>query len=75
ELSRALRLIGTLDLDDYYLYHATVADLLERLELPDEAAQAYARALELTINEAERSHLERRMRAVLADSSGGHATS
>jgi RNA polymerase sigma-70 factor (ECF subfamily) len=55
----ALRVVNTLDLDSYYLYHATAGDFLERLDRPLEAADAYRRALELTDNESERNHLSK----------------
>ena len=48
-------------LERYHLLHATQADLLRRLERPEEAATAYARALELTTNGQERSFLRRRL--------------
>jgi RNA polymerase sigma-70 factor (ECF subfamily) len=49
------------ELDGYHLLHAARADLLRRLGRHGEAADAYARALELTANEAERRYLERRL--------------
>ncbi len=49
------------ELDGYYLYHATHADFLRRLERRNEAAQAYRRALNLTQNPIERDYLERRL--------------
>jgi RNA polymerase sigma-70 factor, ECF subfamily len=52
-------------LDGYHLLHATRADLLRRSGHTDEAAAAYARALELAPSGAERSFLERK-RAELA---------
>jgi RNA polymerase sigma-70 factor (ECF subfamily) len=48
-------------LDGYRYFHAARADLLRRLGAPDAAAKAYARALELTANAAEREFLERRL--------------
>lgn len=60
DLPAALRLMDRLDLGDYYLYHATAGDLLQRLGRHHEAADAFARAASLTANEAERSHLRRR---------------
>jgi RNA polymerase sigma-70 factor, ECF subfamily len=60
----ALPLVDQLDLDAHHLYHASRADLLERLDRPDEARVAYDRALTLVSNEAERRHLERRRAAV-----------
>ena len=46
----------------YHLFHAAQADLLQRLGRCDEAAAAYARALELATNPVERRFLERRLR-------------
>ena len=60
----ALAVIDTLDLDTYYLFHATRAELLTRLERFDDAASAYDRALELTTNAAERDLLERKRRSL-----------
>jgi RNA polymerase sigma-70 factor, ECF subfamily len=58
----ALALVDRLagDLDGYYLFHATRADLLRRLGRPGEAAEAYARAAELAPTDAERQFLTRR---------------
>jgi RNA polymerase sigma-70 factor (ECF subfamily) len=52
------------DLERYHLLHAARADLLRRLGSFAEAAQSYARALELVTNDAERRFLERRLREV-----------
>jgi RNA polymerase sigma-70 factor (ECF subfamily) len=60
DVEGALNILDGLDLDGYHLYHATYADLLERLGRFEDAADSYARALDLTTNEAERAHLERR---------------
>lgn len=57
DVPSALSLVERLDLDGYYLYHATVGDLMERVARHDEAADAYRRALEMTSNEMERKHL------------------
>ena len=54
-------------LADYHLYHATRADLLRRLGRRHEAAAAYARAMELATNSAERDFLVRRLAEVRAD--------
>jgi RNA polymerase sigma-70 factor, ECF subfamily len=62
----ALAEIEALDLDRYYLVHSTRADLLRRIGRHDEAAQAYAAALALTTNGAERSFLQQRLAAVSA---------
>jgi RNA polymerase sigma-70 factor (ECF subfamily) len=48
-------------LDDYYLLHATRADLLRRLERSDAAAAAYDRALGLAPSEVEREFLRGRL--------------
>jgi RNA polymerase sigma-70 factor (ECF subfamily) len=48
-------------LDRYHLLHAARADFLRRLGRTDEAASAYALALELATNPAERGFLERRL--------------
>jgi RNA polymerase sigma-70 factor (ECF subfamily) len=53
------------DLDRYHLFHATRADLLRRLGRHGAAGDAYAAAISLATNAAERSFLERR-RAALA---------
>ena len=66
----ALATIDRLDLDDYHLFHATRADLLRRLDRPAEAADAFAAAIALTANAAERRFLEGRRRALGADSVG-----
>jgi RNA polymerase sigma-70 factor, ECF subfamily len=48
-------------LDGYHYFHAARADLLRRLGAREAAADAYARALELAGNAAERSFLTRRL--------------
>lgn len=48
-------------LEGYPLYHAARADLLRRLGRAGLAAEAYARALELTTNRVERRYLKRRL--------------
>jgi RNA polymerase sigma-70 factor (ECF subfamily) len=48
-------------LDGYHYFHAARADLLRRLGARDAAADAYARALALAGNAAERSFLARRL--------------
>ena len=54
----ALDLLEGLDLDRYHLFHATRAELLGRIGRLEEADEAYARALALTTNPAERRLLE-----------------
>ena len=49
------------ELDHYYLFHATRAELLRDLGRREEADQAVRRALELTTNPAERTLLQRRL--------------
>ncbi len=51
-------------LDDYHFLHAGRADLLRRLDRPAEASRAYARALELAGNDAERGFLSGRLAEV-----------
>jgi len=46
-----------LDLDNYYPFHATRADLLWRLGRHSEATAAYERAAELAPTDAERDFL------------------
>jgi RNA polymerase sigma-70 factor, ECF subfamily len=48
-------------LEGYHLFHSARADLLRRLDRPDEAAECYRRALELATNPHEREFLERRV--------------
>jgi RNA polymerase sigma-70 factor (ECF subfamily) len=48
-------------LADYRLAHAARADLCRRLNRRDDARDAYARALALTRQEAERRFLQRRL--------------
>jgi len=58
------RIDATKGLQGYHLWHAARADLLRRLGRRDEAAAAYARALELATRPVERSFLEQRLREV-----------
>lgn len=51
-------------LEHYYLFHASRADLLRRLERTDEARLAYARALELTSNQVEQNYVKRRLEEI-----------
>jgi len=61
---RALRLVEGLDLDGYQYLHSTRAEILRRLDRPDEALVAYRRALDLASAEHERRYLERRIAEV-----------
>jgi RNA polymerase sigma-70 factor, ECF subfamily len=64
----ALALVDRLQLADYHLFHAIRADLLRRLGRIDEAALAYAAAIDLTDNAREREFLKRSRQAI---TSGG----
>ena len=59
----ALALVDELELDDYYSFHATRADLLRRLGRDSEAAAAYERGAAMAPTVAERDFLERGGRA------------
>ena len=63
---RGLELIEGLTgaLDQYHLLHSARADLLSRLGRTEDAASAYARALELAPEGADRSFLEQRLAAL-----------
>jgi RNA polymerase sigma-70 factor (ECF subfamily) len=60
----ALALVDALDLGTYHLFHAIRADLLRRLGRDVEAATAYATAIKLTDNTAERDFLRRRRQSL-----------
>ena len=51
-------------LDHYYLFHASRADLLRRLNRLQEAATAYTRASSLTTNQVEQQYIRKRLREV-----------
>jgi len=55
------RLLESGTLDDHHLAHAARADLLRRLDRPDEARLAYERARSLARTDPERRFLERRI--------------
>jgi RNA polymerase sigma-70 factor, ECF subfamily len=61
---RALELIASLPLDEYYLYHAVRADLLRRLGHRDEAAIAYRSAIDRTENATEIRFMQGRLDAM-----------
>ena len=48
------------ELDSYYLFHSTRAELLRRSGRTAEASDAFARARDLATNDVERAYLERR---------------
>ena len=60
-----LELIERIELPGYHLLHAARADLLRRLERPDEAASAYRAALALEMNAGDRAFHERRLAEVV----------
>jgi RNA polymerase sigma-70 factor, ECF subfamily len=60
----ALPIVDQLDLDSNHLYHATRADLLERLGRRADALDAYDSALALVTNAAEERHLRHRRQSV-----------
>jgi RNA polymerase sigma-70 factor (ECF subfamily) len=57
----ALTLLGGLDLENYYLFHAVRADMLRRLGRDDEATTAYEAAIARTSNLTEREYMQRRL--------------
>jgi RNA polymerase sigma-70 factor (ECF subfamily) len=59
-----LRMLESLELDEYLYFHAARADLLSRLGRADEARHSYRRALELVQADAERRFLEGRLAAL-----------
>jgi len=67
-IAHGLALVDELDrggeLAGYHLLPVARAELLRRLGRHPEAAQAYRRALALVSNEAERRHLEKRLREI-----------
>lgn len=63
-LAQLDRLAGTGPLARYHLFHSARAGLLARLGRPQEAGQAYRRALALAGNEPERALLARQLAAL-----------
>ncbi len=57
----ALEIVDGLALEDYRYLHSTRAELLRRLGRPEEAREAYRRALALIHDDAERRLIERRL--------------
>ncbi len=68
DLVRGLAMVDELDhggeIAGYHLLPAARAELLRRLGRHVEAAESYRRALALVTNEAERRHLEKRLREI-----------
>jgi len=56
-----LAIVERLDLDDYRYFHSTRAELLRRVGRTAEARAAYARALDLMTDDAERRWVSRRL--------------
>jgi RNA polymerase sigma-70 factor (ECF subfamily) len=59
--ARALEMVDGLELDGYRYLHSTRAELLVRLDRPQEARAEYLRALALTRSEPDRQFLRRRL--------------
>ena len=57
-------------LDNYYLFHASRADLLRRLHRLDESRAAYERALSLTTNHVEQTYIRRRLEELTKNAEG-----
>lgn len=64
DVETALALVERLDLAQYHYLHSTRAELLSRLDRPDEARAAYQRALELVHTDTERRFLQQRLAAL-----------
>jgi len=62
--SAGLRLVESIDLDGYYLYHAIRADLLRRLDRRAEAADAYRAAIARPASQAELAFLRQRLESL-----------
>jgi RNA polymerase sigma-70 factor (ECF subfamily) len=58
----ALAVVDALDLPGYHVFHAVRADLLRRLDRPDEAVLAYSAAIDGARTERERSFLREQRR-------------
>ena len=67
-LEQGLRLIESAavsgELDSYYLFHSSRADLLRRLGRHQEATEAYKRAIGLTANRIEQNYVRRRLNEI-----------
>ena len=62
-LEDGLARMESLELDHYYLFHAARADILRRMHRPQEAIEAYRKALALAANRVEQEFLEGRIAA------------
>jgi RNA polymerase sigma-70 factor (ECF subfamily) len=72
--AEALAELDGLDLGGYHLFQATRGDLLARLGRQREAADAFAQAVDLTSNAAERALLARRRDDAMAAHHRGGAS-
>jgi RNA polymerase sigma-70 factor (ECF subfamily) len=70
-LERVEALEASGELAGYHLLPATRADLLRRLERPEEAAAAYREALALVATDAERGYLQRRLAEATGETGAG----
>jgi RNA polymerase sigma-70 factor (ECF subfamily) len=70
DIERGVAMVDEIDhrgeIVGYHLLPAARAELLRRLGRHVEAAESYRRALELVSNEAERRHLEKRLREIVS---------
>jgi len=62
-----LAIVDGVALDDYRYLHATRGELLRRIGRKAEARDAYLRALDLAVDDAEQRLLQRRLRELVAD--------
>jgi RNA polymerase sigma-70 factor (ECF subfamily) len=62
--SEALAVVETLDLRDYYLFHAVRAELLSRVSRNEDARRAFDAAIALTTNPVERTFMVRAREAL-----------
>ncbi len=67
----ALALIETLEFENYYLWHASRAEMLTRLGRDDEAVGAFPRAMHLTANLAEQTFLNEKVRQMSGAADAG----
>ncbi len=65
-----LEIVDGLALEDYRFLHATRGELLRRLGRDADARNCYQRALSLTVDDAERRVLERRLEQLASDARG-----
>jgi RNA polymerase sigma-70 factor (ECF subfamily) len=66
----ALDIVDALELPGYHVRDVVRADLLRRLDRPEEAVRAYDAAIAGTDNDAERSFLRHRRDALIIEAAG-----